>query len=124
VKEIQAFIRTNKVNATKEALANAGFPAFLARKCLGRGKQMEGSAAVRLVMETGDLPISTEGETLTEIMRLIPKRFFSLVVEDDRAALAVKTIIEVNQTGNPGDGRIFVAPIQETYSVRKGKSGL
>jgi nitrogen regulatory protein PII 2 len=124
MKEIQAFIRPNKVNATKEALANVGFPAFLARKCLGRGKQGLEAATVKLVLESGELPVSQEGEALTEVMRLVPKRFFSLVVEDEQVDLAVKTIVEVNQTGNPGDGRIFVAPILETSSVRKGKPGL
>jgi nitrogen regulatory protein PII 2 len=123
MKEILAFIRTNKVNETKEALANQGFPAFFARKCLGRGKQVMEPSAVKFVLETGNLPVSKEGEALSEVLRLIPKRFFSLVVEDELADLAVKTIIGVNQTGNPGDGRIFIGSVLETYAVRTGKEG-
>jgi len=46
------------------------------------------------------------------------------VVEDDQVDLAVKTIIKVNQTGNPGDGKIFILPIDETYKVRTGENTL
>jgi nitrogen regulatory protein PII 2 len=124
MKEVMTFIRTNKVNETKEALANAGFPAFLCRPCLGRGKKHLDSAALQMVMESGKLPVSDVGESLTESMRLIPKRFFTLIIEDDQVELAVKTIIKVNQTGNPGDGRIFILPTSETYGVRTGEGGL
>jgi nitrogen regulatory protein PII 2 len=122
--EIMTFIRVSKVNQTKEALANAGFPAFLCRPCLGRGKKSLDSMALQYVMDTGELPVSDLGEAMTEGTRLIPKRFFTLIVEDDQVELAVKTIINTNQTGNPGDGRIFVLPIEETYGVRTGESGL
>jgi nitrogen regulatory protein PII 2 len=118
------FIRVNKVNETKEALANMGFPSFLCSPCLGRGKKIMDPAMLRLVMETGDLPVTNMGESLTESMRLIPKRFFTLIVEDEDVDAVVKTIIKANRTGNPGDGRIFILPIMETYGVRTGESGL
>ncbi len=122
MKEVMAFIRTNKVNRTKEALANAGFPAFSCRPCLGRGKKSLDATVLNYIMEAGELPVSNAGEAFTETARLIPKRFFSLVVDDEQVDLAVKTIINVNQTGNPGDGKIFVIPIQETYKVRTGEN--
>ncbi|AEY66768.1 P-II family nitrogen regulator [Clostridium sp. BNL1100] len=122
MKEVMAFIRTNKVNKTKEALANAGFPAFSCRPCLGRGKKSLDATVLNYIMEAGELPVSKVGEAFTETARLIPKRFFSLVVDDEQVDLAVKTIINVNQTGNPGDGKIFVIPIQETYKVRTGEN--
>jgi nitrogen regulatory protein PII 2 len=124
MKEIITFIRSNMVNKTKEALAGAGYPAFLCISCLGRGKQALDPGVYKVVLETGDLPAGKEGESLSEGIRLVPKRFFSLVVEDDKVDLAVKTIIEANRTGNPGDGRVFVAPVNETYSVRTGEEGL
>ncbi len=122
MKEVMAFIRTNKVNRTKEALANAGFPAFSCRPCLGRGKKSLDATVLNYIMEAGELPVSKVGEAFTETARLIPKRFFSLVLDDEQVDLAVKTIINVNQTGNPGDGKIFVIPIQETYKVRTGEN--
>jgi nitrogen regulatory protein PII 2 len=44
-----------------------------------------------------------------------------LIVEDKDVEKAVETVIEANQTGNPGDGRIFVLPIAEAYRVRDGE---
>ncbi|MDR2420760.1 MAG: P-II family nitrogen regulator [Oscillospiraceae bacterium] len=124
MKEIMSFIRPAKVNATKKALADAGFPAFLCRACLGRGKKALDPAALKLVLESGGLPVSAEGEALTEALRLIPKRFFTVFVEDGDADEAIKTIIKANRTGNPGDGRIFVLPTLESYGVRTGEPGL
>ena len=122
MKEVMAFIRTNKVNVTKEALGNAGFPAFMCRRCMGRGKKQIDPALLKYVMDTGEIPVSNAGESFTEGARLIAKRFFTIVIEDDQVELAVKTIIEANQTGNPGDGKIFVLPVSETYKVRTGEN--
>ena len=121
MKEGMAFIRLNMVNPTKEALAKEGFPSFSCRKCLGRGKKSIDPSVVQAVLDAGELPVSSVGEHFTELTRLIPKRFFTLIVNDDEVALAVKTIIKVNQTGNPGDGKIFILPIAETYKIRTGE---
>lgn len=121
MREIMCFIRINKVNDTKRALADSGFPAFTCRKCLGRGKKSIDPDLLRTVLTAGELPMSPIGENLTEATRLIAKRFFTLVVDDKDVDKAVKAIISVNQTGNPGDGKIFILPILETYSVRTGE---
>jgi len=120
MKEVMAFIRQNKVNRTKEALAEAGFPSFTCRKCLGRGKKSVDLSLVRTLIEDGELPLSQSAEALTESSRLIPKRFFTLIVDDTQVQKVVKTIIDANSTGNPGDGKIFVIPILESYRVRDG----
>lgn len=120
MKEIMAFIRPNKVNATKTALAEGGFAAFSCRKCLGRGKQSIDSELLKLVIATGELPMDSNGENLTEAVRLIPKRLFMVIVEDDKTKDAIDILIETNQTGHPGDGKIFVVPVFESYRVRDG----
>ncbi|MDR1519521.1 MAG: P-II family nitrogen regulator [Planctomycetota bacterium] len=120
MKEVMAFIRTNKVNDTKRALAEVGFPAFLCRPCLGRGKKSIDTRVFNLAIKSGMVPVSRAGESMTEGDRLIPKRYFNLMLQDDQVDLAVKTIIRVNQTGNPGDGRIFVLPLLESHGVRTG----
>ena len=102
MKEVMAFIRVNKINQTKEALAEAGFPSFTCRKCLGRGKKSVDLSLVNTLLESGDIPASPKGEALTESSRLIPKRFFTLIVRDEEVKKVVNTIIEVNSTGNPG----------------------
>jgi len=121
MREIMCFIRPNKVNDTKKALAGHGFPAFTCCRCLGRGKKSIDPELLNTVLAAGELPLSPVGENLTEATRLIAKRFFTLVVDDKDVEKAVQAIIEVNQTGNPGDGKIFILPIEETFSVRTGE---
>jgi nitrogen regulatory protein PII 2 len=121
MREIMCFIRANKVNDTKKALVENGFPAFTCRKCLGRGKMSLDPELLNTILAVGELPLSPIGENLTEATRLIAKRFFTLIVDDEDAPKAIEAVINVNQTGNPGDGRIFVLPVLEGYTVRSGK---
>lgn len=121
MKEVMAFIRVNKINPTKKALAEGGFPAFTCRPVLGRGKKRIDPELLSLVLETGELPMSPKGEYLTESFRWIPKRLITLIVEDQQVKDVVDILIKTNQTGNPGDGKIFVLPIYEAYTVRSGE---
>ncbi|HCT65740.1 MAG TPA: P-II family nitrogen regulator [Lachnospiraceae bacterium] len=121
MKEVMAMVRLNRVNATKEALAEAGFPAFTCRKVMGRGKKAIDANLVETVLSEGELPISPLGEYITEGSRLIPKRYFTVIVPDDEVEKAVNTIIEANCTGNPGDGKIFVVPVAESIRIRDGE---
>ncbi len=111
MKEIMAFIRVNKVNDTREALELNGFKAYTCRKCLGRGKKRLSSASESLIQAL---------DSGSEVGRLIAKRYFTLIVEDEDVNRAVKIIIEANRTGNPGDGKIFVRSIDESYCIRSG----
>lgn len=121
MKEIMAIVRLNKVNATKNALADAGFPAFTCRKIMGRGKKAIDLALVKTIIDSEELPVSPIGEFISESSRLIPKRYFTLMVPDDKVDELVQVIMEVNSTGNPGDGKIFVIPMMESYRVRDGQ---
>jgi nitrogen regulatory protein PII 2 len=124
MKEVMCFIRTNKVNATKKALAEGGFPAFTCRKCLGRGKNSIDTEVLGMVLAHGELPLNAVGENYTEATRLIAKRFFTFIVEDSEVSKAVEIVVGVNQTGNPGDGKIFILPILESFMVRNGESSI
>ena len=121
MKEVMAIVRQNKVNVTKEALATAGIPAFTCRRVLGRGKKLIDMTLLRSIVDAGEVPATSEGEYLSETNRLISKRVFTIIVEDTDVNLVVNTIMDVNSTGNPGDGKIFVLPIQENYRVRNGE---
>lgn len=121
MKEIMAIVRLNKVSETKDALAEAGYPAFTCRKVMGRGKKLIDASLVSTILEAGELPVSPLGEYFTENTRLIPKRYFTLIVQDDQVSKAVEVIMEVNTTGNPGDGKIFILPIIESIRVRDGQ---
>jgi nitrogen regulatory protein PII 2 len=47
----------------------------------------------------------------------------SIVLPDNMVEKTVQTIIKVNQTGAPGDGKIFVSPVWESVRVRTGETG-
>ncbi len=51
-------------------------------------------------------------------MKYIPKRLISLVVEDEDVLLVLGAIIKVNRTGEFGDGRIFVCPVEDAVRIR------
>ncbi len=122
MKEVMAIIRMNKINATKKALVESGFPAFTACKVMGRGKKALDKEYVQAISESPE----DSADALSLIAmgpRLMPKRMLSLVVPEERVQAAVKTIIEANQTGNPGDGKIFVLPVSDVARVRTGETG-
>jgi nitrogen regulatory protein PII 2 len=123
MKEVMCIIRLNKVSKTKEALAEAGFPSITCRKVLGRGQKSIDKALLEAYMEAGNLEPTPYGENLSERGRLIPKRFITLVVKDEEVKTVVDTVLEVNSTGTPGDGKIFVLPVEEVYRVRDGQAG-
>ena len=123
MKEVMCIIRLNKVSKTKEALAEAGFPSITCRKVLGRGQKSIDKALLEAYMEADNLPPTPYGENLSERGRLVPKRFITLIVNDDEVKNVVDTVISVNSTGTPGDGKIFVLPIEEVYRVRDGQAG-
>ncbi|MDF2537493.1 MAG: nifI5 [Herbinix sp.] len=122
MKEVMAIVRQNKVNVTKEALAETGIPAFTCRRVLGRGKKLIDMTLLRSIVDSGEIPATSQGEYLSETSRLISKRVFTIIVEDSEVNKVVNTIIDVNCTGNAGDGKIFVLPISENYRVRNGET--
>lgn len=124
MKEVMAIVRQNKVNVTKEALAEAGIPAFTCRKVLGRGKKLIDMTLLRSIVDAGEIPATPIGEYLSETTRLIPKRVFTFMVEDADVDKVIATIMDVNSDGNPGDGKIFVLPIFENYQVRNGEKSM
>lgn len=121
MKEIMAIVRPNKVNATKIALADAGYPSFTCQVVLGRGKKLMNPTLAKAIIEEGEVPADHIGEALSEPLRLISKRLFTLIVEEEDVDPVVKLITNVNSTQSPGDGKIFVLPITESYRVRNGE---
>ncbi|MGC9504220.1 P-II family nitrogen regulator [Baaleninema sp.] len=122
MKEVMAVIRANKIGDTKQALVNEGFPAFNAVKVLGRGRQAIEAEVIDALNQHPDdanevLPL------LARCPRLIPKRLVSVVVPDEQVRQVVNTITRVNQTGNPGDGKIFVVPVTDSIRIRTAESG-
>lgn len=124
MKEVMCIIRLNKVNKTKESLAEAGFPSITCRKVLGRGKKSIDKAIIEAYIEAGEIEPSPYAENLSERGRLIPKRLITLTVNDDDVKNVVDAVMSANSTGTPGDGKIFVLPVEEIYRVRDGAEGV
>jgi nitrogen regulatory protein PII 2 len=120
MKEILAFIRMNKINQTKQALLEAGYPAMTCRNCMGRGKQMYHLELADFI-SIGKLTQSTMGEALVETIRLFPKRSIQMFVQNEDVEKIINIIMDANSTGHPGDGKIFVLPMFESLRVRDGR---
>jgi nitrogen regulatory protein PII 2 len=124
MKEVMAIIRMNKINATKAALVEAGFPSFTARKVMGRGRKALDEDMVKAMNTDGPLDSSEVLPLLAHGPRLLPKRMISLIVPEDKVAKVVETVINSNSTRSPGDGKIFVMPIVDVCRVRTGEIGV
>ncbi len=123
MKEIMAIIRTHMVNKTKEALINDGYPGITCRKVYGRGKRSAYQDLIEQTMAENEISETLAPEEIIKEHRLLSKRLFTLIVKDEDVKKTIHTIIRVNQTGNPGDGKIFVFPVSEVIRVRTGEHG-
>ena len=119
MKEVMAIVRMNKINQTKRALAAAGISSMHARECLGRGKGLVDLDLLKGAEQGYEEAIAQLGNS----QRLIPKRMISVVVPEKLVKKVVSTVIEVNQTGKAGDGKIFVLPVDESIRIRTGEAG-
>jgi nitrogen regulatory protein PII 2 len=125
MKEILAVIRMNKINATKAALVEAGYSALTGCKVMGRGSRPVDYEVVKAATEDAQ-PMPEVLESLSSTPRLIAKRMITLVVPDESVPGVVEVLIQVNrsgQTGNAGDGKIFVLPMSDAVRIRTGDTG-
>ena len=105
MKLIKAIIRPEKVDDVIDALEKAGYPSFTKIDVVGRGKQ-------------GGLKI---GEIFYDEL---PKTMLLIGVNDDEVDEVVEIIKTSAYTGNFGDGKIFIQPIEEVYTIRTGSKEL
>src|SRR5512143_3628972 len=131
MKEITAIIRRDKLPETKKILDGLGYPSLTIESVDGRGRQRgamsAGMAAGRpdsycTAVKLKPTPSAYAlDHTLPKSALFVPKRLLTIVVPDDVVTSVVKAIIKVNQTGKPGDGKIFVSPIDGALRVRTGE---
>lgn len=119
MKEVMAIIRMNKINDTKRSLAENGYSQFTGRKVMGRGRGRADTNLIEGVRAGSEEALAVFGMS----PKLYPKRLLTVVVPDDKVKGVVDTIVKVNQTGNAGDGKIFVMPMLDAVRVRTGESG-
>jgi nitrogen regulatory protein PII 2 len=120
MKTIIAVIKIDTMNETKKALADAGVPSFTATgRVFGRGKGKWDAK----VMEGAQKDMPEAIALLGPEPRLRPQRLLTIMVPNDKVKTVVDALISSNQSGEPGDGKIFVLPATEAYRVRTGESG-
>jgi nitrogen regulatory protein PII 2 len=120
MKQIIAIIRMNMMNATKQALIEAGFPAFTARKVVGRGK---GNVDSRVIQGAEAGAPEAIARLKDDGPMLLPNRMMTVAAPDEAVPKLIETIIRVNRTDKCGDGKIFVMPIEEAVRIRTGERG-
>ena len=120
MKEVIAVVRMNKMNQTKQALADAGIAAFFAHEAQGRGKGLVDRQLLKGAEQGYEEAIALLGR---EGQALSQADAHHRGATTSRSTTVVETIIEVNQTGKPGDGKIFVLPVADAVRVRTGEKG-
>lgn len=134
MKEIWAIVRREKYVDTKRALDDIGWSSMSVHSVWGRGKQkgfimseVESEFALYATNAPKLVPtpsyLATEGGTLTKPLTYIPKKLIVMIVPDNVVDKIVETIIKVNRTGNYGDGKIFLMPVEEAITIRTGEQG-
>lgn len=119
MKEVIAIVRINMMNQTKQALTDCGIDAFFAHEAHGRGKGF----ANPMVLEGAQKGYEEAASLLGGKGQLYPKRMVTAVVADKKVKEVVQAIIAANQTGQAGDGKIFVVPLADAVRVRTGEKG-
>lgn len=105
---IRAIVRPERVGPVMKAMFEAGYVAVTRIPVVGRGKQRG--------IKIGDI-------TYDEL----PKELLIIVVQDEDKDFAIKTIMEAARTGDRGaygDGKIFVMPVEESYTISRGTKEL
>lgn len=105
MKMIRAFIRPEKDQEVVLALEGAGFASLTKMPVFGRGKQKG--------LQVG--PVHYDE---------LPKTLLMMVVEDKDVGAVIGIIEGKARTGFIGDGKIFVSPVETSYTIRTGEAGL
>jgi len=107
MKKIEAIIRKSKFEEVKEALHEAGIEFFSFWDVRGVGQAREGRVYRGIVYDTST----------------IERTKLSIIVRNKNVQKTVKAILEAAWTGEIGDGKIFLIPIEESYRIRTGEEG-
>jgi nitrogen regulatory protein PII 1 len=105
---VRAIIRPEKTGVVLSEMLEAGFPAVTKLDVYGRGKQKG--------IKVGDVYYDE-----------IPKVMLITIINDEDKDDLVKVITKNAKTGKDGafgDGRIFISPVEEAYTISTGKVGL
>lgn len=109
IEMVVAIIRPDKLSEVKQALAEVGAPHLTVTDVSGRGTQPSKTSQWRGEEYVVDLHQKTKVEC---------------VVADVPASDVVDAIADAARTGEPGDGKIFVLPVEQAHQIRTGAEGV
>jgi nitrogen regulatory protein P-II 1 len=109
MKLILAFISPEKLWEFKKKMFEIKTPGMSVDQVLGIGKPL--ARVADMIERHGAIP------------KFFPKMRVELVVSDEKVTEVLKAIREVCYTGNPGDGKVFVLPVEEAMRVRTDERG-
>ena len=107
MKLVMAVIKPFKLNEVREALTDVGIQGLTVTEVKGYGRQK------------GHTEIYRGAEYA---VNFLPKLKIEVAVPDDLSEPAILAIAEAAKTGQIGDGKIFVSPIEHTMRIRTGES--
>lgn len=108
MKRIEAFVRVNRLEAVKQELEDAGIAGMSCEQVRGYGRQFGRTDKYR-------------GSTYA--VNLLPKLKIVVVVRDEELEAALEAIVKAAQTGEIGDGKIFVSEVMDAVRIRTGERG-
>lgn len=108
MKKIEAIIRHYKLEDVKKALTDSGISGMTVSEARGFGRQRGHKEQYRGAEYTVDF---------------MPKLKVEIVVADDELDRAIQSITSSAQTGNVGDGKIFVTTLEDVIRIRTGETG-
>ncbi len=108
MKKIEAVVRIEKVDGVVEALKAAGAPGLMVTRIEGHGRQ-------KGVVE------QFRGRQFK--VDLLPKVRVEVIVADSQVGKVRDAIVEAARTGEVGDGKIFVSPVEDVVRIRTGEAG-
>ena len=108
MKKIEAFIRHEAFEPIRAELLEKGIPSLSVSEVKGSGRQ-------KGIVET------YRGSSLTVNIR--PKLKLEVVVSDAEKDLVMETVLRHARSGEVGDGKIFVIPVEEAVRIRTGEDG-
>lgn len=107
MKKIEAIIRKSRFEDVKKALLEADIEWFSYYDVRGNGKARQGRIYRGIVYDTSS----------------IERTLISIIVRDKNVEKTVKAIQKAAQTGEIGDGRIFIIPVEDAIRIRTGERG-
>jgi nitrogen regulatory protein P-II 1 len=108
MKKIEAIIKPFKLDDVKEALAQAGITGMTVSEVRGFGRQKGHSEVYR---------------GAEYVVDLVPKIKLELAVPDDKVLVCLNVIQAAARTGQIGDGKVMVSPLNDAIRIRTGDHG-